>query len=323
MRSAVDYLSFRARDGVYRILEALRPSFGTLADCLTMSDDLPGVDGWKARRALSLAGDVHIAFIDHGGEHMRDWARLDMSGSGCEWVQDWRVVEALPSRLTTPEIKRLDLQVTTHDGSVTHDRVLAAFEAGAFRSPGAGRTPALTQYLSSDPTAGRTAYIGKRGQHKLGRFYEKGWEMLKDLPADVRRAVSTVAVDGVGMVPPDAVYRCEVEFRAKDGKVIPWQAVCSERDGHFAGAYPFCAELLEGVQPLRIAPVPQAAPRLELAIAMHHAARSYGGTIRAAYEAMGCDAEKVLALLMAAEPSRVLVESGALTLAPGEFTHVD
>ena len=50
------------------------------------------------------------------------WVRVDIPGKGCEWVQDWCATDAVES-LTSAQIRRLDIALTTWDGEVTHDRV--------------------------------------------------------------------------------------------------------------------------------------------------------------------------------------------------------
>ena len=79
-------------------------------------------------------------------------------------------VEELPDA----QIRRLDIALTTWNGEVTHDMVVAAHEAGRFTTR---RPPNLQQILNSD--GGRTCNIGTREKSdKFMRCYEKGFEMV-------------------------------------------------------------------------------------------------------------------------------------------------
>lgn len=312
MKTSVDYLRVRTLSNPFQVLEAIRPAFGTAADLVGFGDQVKGVDGWTYRRPILMAGDVCLGAIDYGGHHMRGVVRLDLPGSGCEWVQDWGVMANLPKVLQEAAIKRLDLALTTHQGEVTHEAVIAAHEARQFGT--GGRHPHRKVVDGSDPRAGRTMYVGKRTAWKFGRFYEKGWELLKDVPCSVRDLVRQIELDGVGLVDPAKVYRCEVEFKAVDGVVIPWEAI-TDRDNYFAGAYPFLATLIPSAIPHRVQSIPKLAPQLALASGIENVRRSYGATVRAIYEATGRDAQRTLDLLMAEKPCRHLVEAGVLTLA--------
>jgi len=311
MKTRPDWLKFRTRSGPWDVLEAMRPAFGTVGDLLTMGDQGKGKEGWTWRRTVYLAGDIAIAAIDYGGQHMREWVRVDISGSGCSWVQDWQRMAALPSVLKEAQVTRLDIALTTYHGEVTHEMVLEAHARRAFCS--GGRDPEHQQVTGSDPRAGRTVYVGKREAPKFCRCYEKGFELLKEVPASVRSGVYAIEMDGVGMVDPAKVYRVEVEFKRKEGREIPWDAVAAP-DGYFAGAYPFCAELLPGVQGVKVQTMPTAAPRRALAASLDNCRRSYGGILRAALLAYGGDVDRVMAMVTSDQPSDALVAAGVLTV---------
>jgi phage replication initiation protein len=311
MKTTIDYLKFRTTSDPYKVLEALRPAFGTTGDLLAFGDQVQGKDGWKWRRSVRIAGDVRIAWVDYGGDHMRGVVRFDMSGDGCEWVQDWTALASIGKSLDQCFIKRLDLALTTYAGEVSHDSILAAHDRREFGT--GGRHPHYREVKGSDPKAGRTIYVGKREAWKFLRCYEKGWEMLKDIPASVRSQVTAVNVPGIGQVDPGQVYRVEVEFKDADDKVIPWTAI-TDRDDYFAGAYPFCASLLPNASPARVVGLPSFGAEMALASALDNCRRSYGAVLRAAYEAYGGDANKVMEVLMSERPAQHLVEAGVLTL---------
>jgi phage replication initiation protein len=314
VKTTIDALKFRTLSGPFAILEALRPCLGFIdQDLLTLSDQAEGMDGWQFRRSLMIAGDVVMGHIDFGGDHMRGVVRVSIPGSGCAWVQDWDVFERLPKVLEKASIMRLDIALTTYQGEVTHERVIAAHEARQFCT--GGRHPHRRVIEGSDPHAGKTVYVGNRKSAKFLRAYEKGWEMLKDYPVSVREMIASmggrIQVDGVGHVEPHKVYRVEVEFKDEDRRTVPWEAI-GKRDEYFAGAYPFCAALLPGVPETRIKAIPEAGAKLALASALDHCRRSYGATIRAAVMAYGGDLERVMGIITSEKPADQLIAAGVL-----------
>lgn len=316
MKTTIDWLKFRSKLNPFEILELVRPWFGTVGDLLEIRTGGKGRDGW-ARGADIWIPDNQIAHIDYDGESQRGWVRFDMPGAGCGWVQDWQAVEAFGVDRQDCDLKRLDIALTTANPLIASDAlVVAAFEAGKFCC--GGRPPAMESRVSTDPFAGKTRYIGKRENHKYLRCYEKGWEMFKDLPDHaefLRKPGVQVAIDHLGMVDVANLYRVELELKDVD-KYIPWTAI-GRRDEVFAGAYPFCADLLPGVGHFVMQELPSFKPKAALLQALANAFRSYGGTWKAAYLAYGGNEAALLRLakeMLAAEPSRHLVEAGVLTV---------
>ena len=122
-------------------------------------------------------------------------------------------------------------------------------------------------------------------------------------------------MDHMGMVNVEDVYRVELELKNVD-KYIPW-TVIGRRDDVFAGAYPFCAELLPEAPHWVMQQLPSFKPRAALLEALGNAFRSYGATWKAAHIAYGGTDEALLALareMLASEPSPRLVDAGVLTV---------
>lgn len=301
-KTAVDWLRFRTKSEPVEGLEALRPLFGTLGDCLTMEHLGRGVLGFQQGAALRLA-DMVVGRVDYGGESQRGWVRWDISGKGCEWVSKWGEidqVEALPSA----EIRRLDIALTTWDGEVGHDQVVAAHSAGRFAS--GGRPPALQQIISSDPRAGRTCNIGKRdGADKFFRGYEKGFELAGKLPAQL--AQQCTQIEGYAV---EGIYRCEVELKA-DNRPIPWEVV-ERRDQYFAGSYPFCADVLPGVEADILMWRPERDCQTELRAALKNVQIQYGQTLFTALMAYGGDMTAVWDLIVGSSHNPALLAAGVL-----------
>jgi DNA relaxase NicK len=310
MKTTVDWLKFRTIKSPFEILSAVAPAFGSTADLLTLGEPGKGRDGWLHRRALILAGEQTLAQIDYGGESQRGWSRFDMSGAGCEWVQDWHTM-ATGLQSIGAELRRVDLALTIHDGSVTHDRVVQAHANGMFSS--GGRTPKSRMITGSDPRDGRTFYAGSRDGAKYVRCYEKGFELLAKLgmPENLKQTTTQISYTGVGMVNVEDLYRVEVEFKDVD-KVLPF-TMLTDRDSYFAGANPFCASLLPSAPERKVMGLPDFNAKAALAVQIEHCRRAYGKIIRAAIMAHG--EEEALRMISADEPSRRLVEAGALTIA--------
>lgn len=312
MKTTVDWLKFRTRSNPFDLIKAIRPAFGTAADLVELSEQVRGKDGWEFRRQVKMAGDVVIASIDYGGANQNGWVRFDMPGAGCEWVQDWDAVAGLVDVLKEASVRRCDVSLTTFDGSVNHDSVLAAHDARQFGT--GGRHPHRRVYEGSDPRAGRTIYVGTREKSaKYFRAYEKGFEMLqKHVPFGVRDMVKTMEFAGHGFAAVEDVYRVEVEFKATDDKVLPW-TVISARDEYFAGAYPFCAALLPGAPERRVQSMPDFGARMELLAQLENVRRSYGRILRTAAMAFGSE-QAVFDIVMSDAPSDRMVAAGVLTV---------
>lgn len=306
MKTCIDWLSFRTRSGPFAILEHLRPLFGSAGDLLSLDSPVKGRDGWEYAHTIRIA-DLRIGSIDNGGFHQRDWVRCQLPASGCEWVQDWYQAEIMAAHLQEPEIRRLDIALTTFGGEMSYQAVIKAHAEGYFKGRFGGVNPNLRCIENSDPMHGNTAYIGTRTSDKFLRCYEKGKEALKALPDNQRRLISTY--EGF---PIDDVFRVELELKAKE-TFIPWTAI-RRRDEVFSGAYPFCAELLPDCPEWKMQKLPDFKPRAALTAALENCRNSYGPTLRLALDFFGGDRDKLLQAILSEKPSDKLIELGVMTL---------
>lgn len=299
-KTTVDWLTFRAKAEPRDVLEALRPMFGTVGEHLRFEHLQRGAMGFQ-QASMVMFADMPLARLDFGGESQRGWVRTAMSGKPCEWVQDWDAVasiEALPSA----EIRRLDVALTTWQGEVSHERVVQAHTDGRFKT--GGRPPELRQITSSDPRAGRTCEVGKREKApKFLRAYEKGFE----LAAKARAPGQITHIDGCAV---EDIYRVECEFKA-DAADIPWEAI-DRRDQYFAGAYPFCAELLPEVGCDILMRRPERAPQMSLKAALENCRIQYGATLFTALSAYGGDYMAVMDKIMGKTHNPALLADGVL-----------
>ena len=300
-KTAVDWLRFRVKEEPRAILEALRPAYGHIGEYLKIQSLERGILGFKQACTINV-GDMPLGRMDFGGESQRDWVRVDIGGKGCEWLQDWTEISRV-EELPSAQLRRLDIALTTWNGEITHDHVVQAHKAGRFAT--GGRPPALQQVTSSDPRAGRTCYIGKRESDKFMRCYEKGFELAgkyaSRLPGHVTHIDSKAVED---------IYRCEVEFKAT-GSDIPWEVI-ERRDQYFAGAYPFCADILPGVEADILMRRPEREPQIDLMAALDNCRIQFGPTLFTALMAYHGDITAVWEKVIGTRHNQTLLEAGVL-----------
>lgn len=298
-KTTIDYLRFRVQEEPRDVLEAIRPMFGTHGPHLKFSHLQRGSMGFQQASQIVIA-DMPLVRLDFGGDSQRGWVRAEISGKGCEWVQDWDAVESVEA-LAEAQIRRLDIALTTWDGEVTHERVVGAHSLGRFNC--GGRPPELRQITSSDERAGRTCYVGKRTNDKFFRAYEKGFEMA----AKLRTPGIVASIDGH---PVEDIYRCELELKA-ESRPIGWDVI-ERRDQYFAGAYPFCADVLPGVEADILMRRKERAPQMDLAAALENCRIQFGPTLYTALRAYHGDMTAVWDKVIGDHHAQSLLEAGVL-----------
>lgn len=299
-KTTIDYLRFRAQEEPRAVLEALRPAFGTLGPDLRFKHLPRGSMGFQQASQIVIE-DLPVARLDFGGDSQRGWVRTEVTGKGCEWVQDWDALERV-EELPSAQIRRLDIALTTWEGEVTHQTVVDAHTAGRFKT--GGRPPDLQQITSSNERAGRTCYVGKRTSDKFFRAYEKGFEML----AKMGRIPGQVTHIGAHRV--EDIYRCELELKA-ESTPIGWDVI-ERRDQYFAGAYPFCADVLPGIEADILQRRKERAPQTDLAVALENCRIQFGATLYTALHAYGGDMTAVWDKVVGAHHQQQLLEAGVL-----------
>lgn len=301
-KTSIDWLRFRTQAEPREALEALRPMFGTLGPDLRLKPLERGILGYRQGSKI-VVGDMALGRMDFGGESQRGWVRVDVPGSGCEWVQDWHALEPVEG-LEEAAIRRLDIALTTWDGEVHHQRVVDAHADGRFITR--GRPPDMQIILNTNERAGRTCNVGKRDADKFFRGYEKGLELAGKSPA-ARLGMLVSHIDGKRV---EDIYRCEVELKAEN-TTIPWEVI-DRRDQYFAGAYPFCADVLPGVEADILQRRPERAPQNELAVALENCRIQFGQTLYTALRAYGGDMTTVWDKVVGDKHCQRLLEAGVL-----------
>jgi phage replication initiation protein len=235
---------------------------------------------------------------------------VDVTGKGCEFVEDWSLsggVEDLPSA----QIRRLDLALTTWAGEVTHDGVVQAHAAGRFVTR--GRPPHLKQITSSNPRHGRTCYIGERDKADM-RCYEKGLQLAAKYEGRMPGVMTHISDCRI-----EDIYRCEVELKASSTD-IPWEVI-ERRDQYFAGAYPFCADILPNVESDILKRRPDREPVLTLAAALENCRVQFGPSLFTALAAYHGDIGAVWDRIIGKQHNQALLEAGVLLFDHDESTY--
>lgn len=299
MKTTIDYLRFRARAEPRDVIEAMRPMFGTLGPGLKFRALERGSMGFQ-QAAHIVVGDCPMARMDYGGDSQRGWVRTEITGKGCEWVQEWDALGSV-EELPDSQPRRLDIALTTWDGEISHDTVVAAHMDGQFN--GGGRPPDLQQITSSNERAGRTCYVGKRTSDKFFRAYEKGFEMA----GKTARLGPCTHINGHRV---EDIYRCELELKA-GGSDISWDVV-ERRDQYFAGAYPFCGRVLPGIEADILMRRKERAPQTDLAVALENCRIQFGPTLYTALRAYHGDMTAVWDKVIGDHHAEALLEAGVL-----------
>jgi hypothetical protein len=92
---------------------------------------------------------------------------------------------------------------------------------------------------------------------------------------------------------------------------LPW-ALIERRDEYFSGAYPFCAELLPGVDADVLQRRPDREPQTDLAAALANIKTQYGATLFTALHCYQGDIMAVWDKVVGRSHSQALLEAGVL-----------
>lgn len=238
--------------------------FSQLFEHFGISEATPTGKGWFGYATrFDLGGHGLLAC---GGESQRGSIHVELTGTGCTHVPDWRKVKEW-GEAHGVTITRIDLAHDDISGqSVSIATARQWLDAGEFTSSGRPPDAHLRDDLGSGK--GKTLYVGNRKNGKLCRVYEKG-RQLGDSSSPWTRV--------------------EVELRNKS-RVIPWDTLINP--GHYlAGAYP-CLAFLSAIQE-KICTITKAVT-ISLARAVHHAQQMTGKLVNVMMQFHGGDAFAVV-----------------------------
>lgn len=296
--TSIDWLGFRTQDEPGACVEALRGAFGQLGGSLKAIPKKRGKQGFDRSDGLFLA-DMSVGTMSFGGEAMRGWVWLELTGTGCQWVDDWERCEDDLAQLRDFQYKRVDIALDTYKREVTHDTVVAAHAAGLFTT--GGKPPSMSQIVPADPYEGRTAYVGKRDQPKFLRAYEKGYEQARKFPN-----MHITHLDGV---PVADWYRLELELKGKH-QPLPEDLV-ENRDQYFSGAYPYLQSVI-AVEPEVLKLSRDKGPKRSLASMLAILREQYGTTLYTALVAHHGDIGAVWEKIVGDRHNERLLAEGVL-----------
>ena len=294
----IDWLGFRSQSEPVVCLEALRAVFGENGPLVQATPNKRGWNGYEQSLKLSVGG-MAVGQMAYGGDAMRGWVRTEITGVGCEWVEDWDNCESELSGLLDFQTRRVDISLDTTKREVTHDKVVQAHRSGLFTT--SGKPPSMTKIEPEDPTAGKTVYVGKRDQPKFLRAYEKGYEIASKHPG-----ITVTDIDGV---PVADLYRLELELKAKHHP-LPIDLI-DNRDQYFAGAYPYLQSVLD-VEPEAFCQSRERSPQRSLASMLGILQSQYGNTLFTALAAHKGDISAVWDKIIGTEHNERLLDCGVL-----------
>ncbi len=294
----IDWLGFRVQAQPMECLEALRGVFGEYGQYLSSNPNKHGWNGFEQSAGLSLMG-LNVGRVAYGGESQKGWVRIDISGTGCEWVADWDNCESDLSGLSEFQTRRVDIALDTGKREVTHDTVVAAHRAGLFTT--CGKPPSMTKIEPEDPYEGKTVYVGKRDQPKFLRAYEKGYELAKKCPG--------LEITSIDNIPIADMYRLELELKAKN-QPLPVDLI-ENRDQYFSGAYPYLQSVLS-VEPEIFKMSREKGPQRSLASMLGVMRTQYGNTLFTALAAYGGDVGAVWEKIIGDHHNEKLLAEGVL-----------
>ena len=297
--TTIDWLGFRTQDEPVGCLEALRGAFGQEGASLRATPKKRGKQGFQRSDTLSL-GDLVVGDMSFGGDAMRGWVWVEITGKGCQWVDDWNRCEDEISQLRDFQYKRVDIALDTHKREVTHDTVMEAYAAGMFTT--CGKPPSQRSIIPADPYDGRTIYVGKRDQPKFLRAYEKGFETVRQYP----RHYNIKCLDGIVIAD---WYRLELELKAKN-QPLP-EDLIENRDQFFSGAYPYLQSVL-AVEPQVLRQSRDKHPQRKLAAMLEIMQAQYGNTLFTALAAYQGDIGAVWEKIVGKKHNERLLEEGVL-----------
>ena len=301
--TTVDWWDFRAKPRPLEVREILESAFyrdtGSLPVCLTPRKG--GGMGYENSSDIHLAG-MKVGLCAYGGESQRSWSFVRLFASGCQWLADIDFAQDAFRTLPMYEARRVDIALTTTDGSVRYPDVVAAYRSGGFSL--GRRPPTMTQILAEDPRDGSTIYVGRRDSDKFCRGYEKGAEMRSALPASARETCTHI--DGFRV---EDIFRLELELKAKTCP-LPLDLI-DRRDQYFSGAYPYLQKVL-AIEPQLMTIRRERDPQHSLKAALAQLRHQYGSTLFTALMAHGGDLTELWPKICGDKHNERLVEAGAL-----------
>lgn len=305
-RTEIDWVSFRTRTPMAALGDSVCSLFGL--EPLPFPTTGLKHSGRGQRGFDDLYDVLHlgkkVATIATGGESMRGWSMVTIPATGLAHIAGDSA--ATLSQLVedhSAQYKRVDIALTTDDGSISYETVHEAYKSGRFTTY--RRPPRSHSIIPENPRDGRTIYIGDRTQPLCFRGYEKGFEILQRWP---RSTENVTHIDGARV---EDIFRCEIELKPSCLETAPLpDDILTNRDTWFAGSYPYLASIVDA-KPAALRLTPQRQANYDLREALAHCRHQYGAVLRTALRVYKGDYAAVLDAVMADHESPTLREAGS------------
>jgi phage replication initiation protein len=283
------------------------------------------------RSAKIVVGAVDSGVVAWGGEHQKGWIFTSLTGTGCQWVQDWDRAQEAAEGCGEYEAKRVDIALDTFNRSVSLDSTLEAYRAGRFRLPGPGKPPKCIVTKPEQSVDSAIIRIGTRTANKYLRGYEKGKQVLGPKIAHAQRTdpesfdwgdwlTQSMPMMREGrLVSVDIWDWFRLELELKPHMAPLPEDVIDRRDQYFAGAYPYLGEVLSGVDAEPLIMRRQRGPQTDLHLALEQIRIQFGPTIYTALVCFNGDIGRVFQRICAHKHNQHLVKAGVLMVDHSEI----
>jgi DNA relaxase NicK len=279
---------------------------------LTYTRNSKGMYGYPDSYSITCDG-VPYGVLCTGAKHGRHL--FSMTGEACSRLNDLDIQyahAALTMDGMDVRLSRVDICLDVF-GGVTWDHARRHYDLGHFMRPKAMRNPELKEIgVSCDgKNKGRTMQVGKRSGHVVGRIYEKGLEVYAKLPEHLR-LLSEEREDAhhEPVIYADDWLRLEVEYKRDGDRELTFDMLL-DRDGYFAGSFPYFADVLgvsDGIRPKGV----KKQVNVDLLAMIENAKRSYGSLVHSLTE-LGFTPQDVVQHLSSGRNNDKLVKSGLLS----------
>ena len=319
-RVHIDWVSFTAKE-----TSDILKQFAVLQiEGLRFENQKKGMAGYKSVINISKDGE-QIGLIGYGSPHGKNLFTL--TGKGCQLIKNWYQFRMWLETLDGYSITRVDLALDFYMGEMTHDKVIEAYNLDKFKALQSSKNPSISIQGSVDGMGrnrGRTIKIGGRNSSKFIRCYEKGLERFAKLFAhntelnddQVQFFFKSFDCHEIDENVPEGTsilnwYRLEVQFGNAD-RVLSTDML-TDRDPFFAGAYPFCKEVIEMEETRKPDRVPNNL-ETDIEILFKHAREQYGSFITTIRASGKMTDEEILNKLCNGKISQRIVKAGGLSI---------
>ncbi len=318
-RVHIDWISFTAKE----TSDTLKQFANIHIEGLRFEIQKKGMAGYKSVTNISKDGE-QIGLIGYGSPHGKNL--LTLTGKGCAFIKDWNLFRQWLEILDDFAITRLDLALDFYMGEMTHDKVIEGYNLEKFKALQSSKNPSISIQQSVDGMGrnrGRTIKIGGRNSSKFIRCYEKGLERFAKLYSSttelnddqVQFFFKSFDCHDIDENVPEGTsilnwYRLEVQFGNAD-RVLSTEML-SNRDPFFAGAYPFCKEVMEMEETKKPDRIPNNL-ETDIEVMFKHIREQYGSFLTTML-ASGMTQEEVLKKCVNGKISQRIVKAGGLSI---------